>query len=144
MADFTGLLTNLPLSGQVVPRTVRDLGALLTFTAAGAATTLGADQVNPSSRGVRVTVDLTKNSGTIDVTVTISNKDLASGKYIDILSSVSLTASGTTTYTVHPDLTAAANVTAKDFIAENWRVKVVSGAGSSPNFTATIGACLLP
>ena len=144
MADFTGPDTGLPVMGQVIPRAVRDLGALLTFTAAGAATTLGTDQVNAGARGVRVTVDLTKNSGTIDVVVTIQNKDPASGKYIDMLSSVSLTASGTTTYTVHPDLAASANVIAKDFITEQWRVKVVSGAGSSPNFTATVGACLLP
>jgi hypothetical protein len=144
MADFTGLLTNLPLNEQVVPRTVRDMGALIALTAAGAGTTNGADQVNPSSRGVRVTVDLTKNSGTIDVVVTIQNKDPASGKYVDLLSSASLTGTGTTTYTVHPDLAASANVAAKDFITEQWRVKVVSGAGSSPNFTATVGACLLP
>jgi hypothetical protein len=144
MADFTGKLTDAPTSGQVLPRTVRDLGALITLTAAGAATTNSADQVNTSSRGVRVTVDLTKNSGTIDVVVKIQTKDKASGKYIDRLSSVSLTATGTTEYIVHPDIAAVNNVSALNFIGEEWRVVVVSGAGSSPNFTATVGACLLP
>ena len=144
MADFTCPDTNLPMQGRVMPHSCKDLGALITLAAAGAGTTLGADQVNTSARGVRVTVDLTKNSGTIDVVVTIQTKDKASGKYIDRLASVSLTASGTTEYTVHPDLAASANVVAQNFLGENWRVKLVSGTGSVPNFTATVGACLLP
>lgn len=144
MADFTGKLTDVPTQGQVIPRTCRDLGALITLTGAGAGTTNSDDQVNPSSRGVRVVVDLTKNSGTIDVVVTIQSKDAASGEYIDRLSSASLTATGVTEYIVHPDLTAAANSIAKNFIGEQWRVKLVSGAGASPNFDATVGACLLP
>jgi hypothetical protein len=143
MADFTGKLTDLPLSGQVVPRTTRDLGALITLTAAGAGTTNSADQENPSSRGVAVVVDITAKTGTIDLVVTIQKKDRASGKYIDVLASVSLTAVGTTVYLVHPDLTAANNTIAKDILFEVWRVKVVSGTGSSPVITATIGACIL-
>lgn len=143
MADSTGPILNLPLNEQVVPRTTRDLGALATFTAAGAGTTLSADQENPSSRGVAVVVDITAKSGTIDVVVTIQKKDRASGKYIDVLSSVSLTGTGTTVYLVHPDLTTAANSIAKDILFEVWRVKIVSGAGSTPSFTATVGACLL-
>lgn len=143
MADFTGKLTDIPLSGQVVPRTTRDLGALITLAAAGAGTTLSSDQVNPSSRGVAVIVDITAKSGTIDVVVTIQKKDSASGKYIDVLSSVSLTATGTTVYLMHPDLTAVGNSIAKDILFEVWRVKVVCGAGSTPSCTATIGAVLL-
>lgn len=143
MADFTGKLTDLPLNEQMVPRTTRDLGAILTFAAAGAGTTNSNDQVNPSSRGVAIILDITAKSGTIDVVVTIQKKDSASGKYIDVLSSVSVTATGTTVYLVHPDLTAAANSIAKDILFEQWRVKVVSGAGSTPSFTATVGAVLL-
>lgn len=144
MADFTGPLTNLPVAGQFVPRTVRDLGALISLVAAGAGTTGSADQVNPSSRGVRVTVDLTKNSGTISVVVNIYSKDVASGKYVLRLASAALTATGTTEYIVHPDIAAAANVSAQNFIGEVWKVEVVSGTGTTPNFTATVGACLIP
>lgn len=144
MADFTGRDTNLPNIGQVHPRTVKDLGALITLTAAGAGTTNSDDQVNTSSRGLRVVADLTKNSGTIDVVVKVFSKDKASGKYIERLASASLTATGVTEYIVHPDLTAAANTIAKNFIGEEWRVQVVSGAGSTPNFDLTVGACLLP
>lgn len=143
MADWTGKQKNLPLNQQVAPRNTRDLGAVLTFAAAGAGTTNSADLECISGRGVAVVVDITAKAGTIDVVVTIQKKDNASGKYIDVLASPSLTAAGTTVYTVHPDLTAAANSIAKDLMFEDWRVKVVSGAGVTPSFTATIGAHVL-
>ena len=144
MADFTGIDTNLPKLGQVNPRTVQDLGALITLTAAGAGTTTGPVQYNTSSRGMRAVVNLTKNSGTIDVTLNIYTIDKASGQAILRLASVSLTATGVTEYIVHPDLTAAANTIAKNFIGEQWRCDIVSGVGTSPVFTLTVGACLLP
>jgi len=144
MADFGIPDPNIPLLGRVMPHTCKDLSALITLTAAGAGTTNSSDQVNTSSRGVKVTLDLTKNSGTIDVVVKIQTKDAASGKYIDRLSSASKTATGTFEYIVHPDLAASANVIAQDFIGANWRVQVVSGAGTNPNFDCTVSACLLP
>lgn len=144
MADFGANPDSLPQLGQVNPRTVRDVGSLISLTAAGAGTTTGAVQYNTSSRGVRVVANLTKNSGTIDVTINIYSIDKATGQAILRLASVSLTASGVTEYIVHPDLTAAANTIAKNFLGEQWRVDVVSGAGTTPNFTLTVGACLLP
>lgn len=144
MADFTGSRSNLPIMGQVFPRTNDDLGAAITLTAAGAATTNSADLINTSSRGVRVVADLTKTSGTIDVVVKIFSKDRASGEYIERLASVSLTATGVTEYIVHPELAAANNTIAKNFIGEVFKVQVVSGAGSSPVFDLTVGVCLLP
>lgn len=144
MADFTQKDTQLPVMGQMMPRTCKDLGALLTFIDAGAGTTDSADQVNTSSRGVRVVVDITEKTGTIDVVATIQSKDKASGKYISRLSSASLTAVGTVELTVHPDLADSSNVADQGFLGEEWRVRVVSGTGSTPVFTATVGACLLP
>jgi len=145
MADFTGRVTDAPVQGQNYPRTNRDLAsAAITLAGAGAGTTNSDDLYNTSSRGVRVVCKLTKNSGTIDVVVKIFSKDRATGEYIERLASASLTASGTTEYIVHPELTAANNTIAKNFIGEVFKVQVVSGAGSSPNFDATIGVCLLP
>ena len=144
MADFSGPEINTSQLGQVYTRTNRDLGALITLTSAGAGTTNSDLQYNTGGRGVSVVVDLTKNSGTIDVVVTIQTYDPAGANYIDRLSSVSLTATGVTEYIVHPDLTAAANSITKNFIREQWRVQLVSGAGVSPNFTCTVGACTLP
>lgn len=144
MADFVGPRTNYPDQRQVTPRTNFDLGALLTLTAQGAGTLLSADQVNPGSRGVMVVCNISAKTGTIDLTITIQRKDPASGVYTDLLSTVSLTGTGTTTLIVSPDLTASANSIAQTFLGENWRVKAVSGAGSSPSITATISACLIP
>ena len=150
--DFSNPHREAPLTSQVLPRTVFDLGAsLVTLTAAGAGTTYSTDstqrkknEVNTSSRGLRLVVKLTKNSGTIDVVVTIQSYDKATGEYIDRLASASLTATGVTELIVHPDLTGAANSIAKNFLGEEWRVKVVSGAGASPNFDLSVGGCYLP
>ena len=148
MADFTGPDTDLPIIGQFKPRTVKQIGAVLSLTAQGAGTVLSSTargrEKNTSSRGVRATVVIADKTGTIDVVVTIRRYDRASGTYIDMLSSVSLTADGTTTYTVHPDLTASNNVIAKDFIGEEFDVKLVSGTGSTPVFNCTVGIELLP
>lgn len=148
MADFTGNVTDAPVMGQVYPRTVRDLGAVLSLTAQGAGTVLSSTargrEKNTSSRGVRATIVIANKSGTIAAVFTIRRYDRASGTYIDMLSSSSLTADGTTVLTVHPDLAVAANSIAKDFIGEEFDVKLVSGAGSTPSFDATVGIELLP
>lgn len=148
MADFTGPVTNLPVAGQFYPRTVRNLGAVLTLTNQGAGTVLSSTargrEQNLSSRGVRVTIVITAKTGTIDAVFTIRRYDPASGTFIDMLSTASLTGTGTTTLTVHPDLTGASNSIAKDFIGEEFDIKLVSGTGSSPSFTATVGVELLP
>ena len=148
MADFTGSLANMPVQGQFYPRTVRNLGAVLTLTNQGAGTVLSSTargrEQNLSSRGVRVTIVITAKTGTIDAVFTIRRYDPASGTFIDLLSTASLTGTGTTTLTVHPDLTGASNSIAKDFIGEEFDIKLVSGTGSSPSFTATVGAELLP
>lgn len=121
-----------------------DLGTVLTATAQGAGTQTTGDLLNPWSAGVRVVVDITAKTGTIDVTCNIYSKDRASGKRILRLASVSLTATGTTEYIVHPALTAAANTIAKNFITELFQVDLVHGAGTTPATTATVGVCLLP
>lgn len=121
----------------------RNLPALVTLTAAGAGTTDSPDQDNPGGRGVVVVADITASSGTIAVTVAIQGKDAASGKYYTLLTSASLTGTGTTVLTVYPGLTAAANVTVTNVLPATWRVRVVSGAGVTPSVTMTVGACIL-
>lgn len=121
-----------------------DLGTLITATAQGAGTQTSGDFNNPWAAGIRVIVDITAKTGTIDVVCNIYSKDRASGKYILRLASASLTGIGTTEYIVHPTLTAAANSIAKNFIGEVFKVELVHGAGTTPATTATVGACLLP
>lgn len=128
-------------------RAVRDIGEVLRFTAAGAGTSYSStarkNEINRASRGVRLTMVISAKSGTIDVVATIRRYDRASGTYIDMLSTASVTAAGTTVLTIHPDLTTAANSILKDLIGDEFDVKVVSGAGSSPSFTGTVGIELL-
>lgn len=124
--------------------TCNDLGAIIISTAQGAGTQTSGDIANGWSAGIRVVVDITAKTGTIDVTCNIYSKDRASGKYILRLASASLTGTGTTEYIVHPALTAAANTIAKNFIGEVFKVELVHGAGTTPATTATVGACLLP
>lgn len=151
MGDFTNPHRQSGIQYQVLPRTNYDLGALITLTAQGAGTVLstastqrGQREINTSSRGVRVDVNIANKSGTIDVVVTIRRYSKALAAFIDLLASVSLTANGTTTYVVHPEVAGAANVIVSDFLGEEWDIKVVCGAGSTPAADITVGACLLP
>lgn len=140
MPDFAGN-RNAPQLGQVCNNV--DLGAVITLTAAGAGTTNSPDLTNNGGRGLVATLDITAKSGTIDVVVNIQIKDQASGKYTTLLASASKTAVSTTRLVVYPTITASANLIAQDVINEVFRVQVVSGAGSTPSFTATVGVCIL-
>lgn len=145
MADFTVPRDQIPVTAQVVPQTCYDFKtAIITATAQGAGTQTSGDLVNPSSSGIRVTLDITAKTGTVDVVCNIYQKDPASGKYTLLLASASKTATGTTILTVHPALTGSANLIGKDFIGAVFKVELVHGAGSTPATTATVGACLLP
>lgn len=143
--DFSDPLRQSSIGkGQVLPRNNCDLGALITATAQGAGTLSSGDLKNPSGRGIRVVLDITAKSGTIDVVVNIYSKDPASGKYLLRLASASKTATGTTELVVHPDMGAeTANLVAQQFLGEDFKVEAVNGAGSTPSATYTVGACLL-
>lgn len=143
MGDFSDPLRQAPITHQVLPRQNYDLGALITATAQGAGTLSSGDLRNPAARGIRVVLDITAKSGTIDVVVNIYAKDQASGKYTLLLASASKTTTGTTVLLVHPDLTGSANLIAKDLLGDVFKVEAVNGAGSTPSATYTVGACLL-
>ena len=145
MADFTQADNAIPLLGGVVVRLNKDLGSdpLLALTAKGAGTVNGTTQINAASRGVRATINITGTSGTISAVFDIEALDPASGVWTALLTSAALTGNGTTILTVHPDLAASANVIAQNLVGEQFRVKLVSGTGSTPSFNCTVGLCLL-
>lgn len=145
MADFTGPDNGLPMIGSVVARFNKDLGAdpALTLTGKGAGTFNGSDLVNAMGRGVRVTTTLSGVTGTISVVVNIQIKDQASGAYTTVLSSAALIANGSNVLLVHPNIAASANAIAQNAMSEIFRVQLVSGAGSTPNFNSVVGVCLL-
>ncbi len=105
-------------------------------------TTQTIDIVNTSSRGIQVVLDTTVNAAG-SLVVTIDYYDPASGKLINLLTGAAVTGVATNTYSVHPNLAAAANVTvAKVTPVGTIRVKVT--AGNSNNVTYSLGIAFLP
>lgn len=136
---MAGTPNGAPAGGQIA----QDLGAAIMHTAASTGTT-GVDIANTSHKGVKVVVDVTAISGTSPtLVVTIEGKDAASGKYYTLLASASLTATGTTVYTVYPGVAVTANVSASDVLPKTFRVRSTIG-GTTPSVTATVGVTMLP
>lgn len=117
--------------------------ALVTLTAAGAGTTDSADQTNYYGRGLQLGIDISAKTGTIAVTVEVQGRDPASGKYYSLCKTASLTSAAFTLLTVYPGTTAAANSVCNVPLPETWRVEVVSGTGSTPSVTLTVGASVI-
>lgn len=119
-----------------------DKGAIVTLAASGISQN-SADQSNVNGRGVQVVVDITAISGTsAALVVKIQGKDRASGKYYDLLTSASLTATGTTLLTVYPNAPATANVSTPQPLPAVWRLALTI-TGTTPSVTATLGANLI-
>lgn len=81
--------------------------------------------------------DTTAGTATIDVTPKIQGYDSVSGKYYDILTGAAITAVGTTVLRIHPDLTASANLIAKDMLP--FKYKFVMTHGDAVAATYTVG-----
>lgn len=144
MADFTRP-DQAPVVGRVIADSSRDIGAVITGTAQGAGTVNSGRLYNTGgARGVRVTLNISAKTGTIDVVVNIYSVDVASGVRTLRLASASKTAAGLTELLVTPDIAASANVIAQNYIGDQFEVDVVHGAGSTPATTYTVGVCLLP
>jgi len=116
---------------------------LVTLTAAGAGTTDSPDQVNYFGRGVQLGINISAKTGTISVTVAVQGKDAASGAYYPICTSAALTAAAFTNMTVYPGITAVTNLACPYPLPATWRVEVVSGTGTTPAVTLTIGASII-
>lgn len=82
------------------------------------------------ARGLFVIIDVTVNAGTAgSVQVNINFKDPASGKYILLLASATLSAVATIVLRISPELTASANLIAKDLIPETLQIVATGGNG---------------
>lgn len=101
---------------------------------------------NLNHLGVQLVVDVTAETAggsTHTIVVTIQGKDPASGKYYTLLESASITATGTTLLTVHPGVTASANVAASHVLPRTWRVLVTHTADGESDMTYSVGANLV-
>lgn len=117
--------------------------ALITLVAAGAGTTNSDDQLNLYGKGVQLGVNISAKTGTISVVVNMQGKDVASGQYYTICSTAALTSAAFTLLTVYPGTTASANVDCNAPLPTAWRAQVVSGTGSTPAVTLTVGASVI-
>lgn len=111
--------------------------------AAAAGTFNSADLQNVYYKGGVFVANISAKSGTIAVVVNVQGKDLASGQYYTIASTASLTGTGATVLTLYPGTTAASNTVVNLPLPATWRIQVVSGTGSTPSVTMTVGASLI-
>jgi hypothetical protein len=103
-------------------------------SAARTATVTSADITATAGQGVVVVLDVTAGS-TLSLTVAIQRKDVASGKYVTVLTGAAVTGVSTNTYKVYPGLTAAANLTVNDVITGTFRVVVTHGNATSATYS---------
>lgn len=135
-ADKIGQLGYPPVSGAVYPSALTGVNAV----------TVNTDDITcpPGTAGVLVTVDITGVANTPSVVFTVQNKDRISGKYVDVLSSAAKTGAGTFTLSVHPALTAVANVASSALLSDIFRLKAVGGASAGATMTFSAAAVLVP
>lgn len=109
--------------------------ATLTAQAAGSGNT--PDYENLYGQSLHLFINVTAVTGSI--TVSIDEKDPASGLYRSILASAAISSTGLTRLSVNPGGTVTANVSANDFLPRTWRVSWTIATGPA---TATIGASI--
>lgn len=106
-----------------------------------------ADQVMEGwqGKGVRLYVDVTAVAGTPTLDIKVQGLDQASGDYYDIPGAAfpQITAVVTDILTVYPGIAETANETVSDVLPKTWRVVATIG-GTTPSFTFSLGACIIP
>ena len=127
---LTSILTGLPAN------TDNTLIASAPFTT----TQTGADQTNPTGKGLQVVLDMTV-VGTGSVTLEIDGKDSVSGKYYALLVGTAVVTNVTNVYRVYPGLVAVANAVANDILPKTWRIKVTANNANSATYS--VGASVI-
>jgi hypothetical protein len=94
--------------------------------------------VPPGTRGVLVVVDATAVTATPSVVVTIRGLDPASGKTVDLLVSAAIASVTTRVLRVHPELTASANLIAKDVVPNLIQIACVHADADSITYSVGI------
>lgn len=82
-------------------------------------------------------INVTASAATPSVVFTIAGVDPGSDSAYTILASVAITGAGQTVLRIHPDLTAAANTIAKDFLPQN--LKVTATHADADSITYSVG-----
>lgn len=108
-----------------------------------AATGQGDAVVNANGSGGVFYINVSTVSGTAPTLgVTIQGQDPVSGQWVNIGSTANITAAGLTVLSIHPSLTAAANVAIATMLPRTLRAIWAIG-GTTPSFTFSVGAALV-
>jgi len=89
-------------------------------------------------RGAHILLDATSITSTPSVVATIDGYDYGSDTWYNILTGVAVTTAVFNIYKVHPDLTAVANLVAKDGLPYLWRVVLTHGDTDSITYTLAV------
>ena len=105
------------------------------------ATANGSDIINYNHRGAHVVLNYSTGGTSNLIMMNVQGKDPLTGVYYNIVSTVTLSATGSAAYMIYPGVTAAAAAAvvssggANGVIPRTWRVQVVqSGTSLTANF----------
>ena len=90
--------------------------------------------------GIQVIINVTAIAVTPSVVPTIDGFDPLSETWYNLLTGSAITGTGQTVLRVHPELTAAANLTAKDFLPNRYRVVMTHGDADSITYSVGINS----
>ena len=90
--------------------------------------------------GVQIIIEVTAIAATPSVVPTIDGFDPLSGVFYNILTGAAITGTGTTVLRIHPELAAAANLTAKDFLPETYRIVMTHADADSITYSVGINS----
>lgn len=91
-------------------------------------------------KGVQIIIDVTAASATPSVVPTIDGYDPLSDSWYNLLTGAAITGTGTTVLRIHPDLTAAANLIAKDFLPRTYRIVMTHADADSITYSVNINS----
>lgn len=91
-------------------------------------------------KGIQVIIDVTAITDTPSVVPTIDGFDPLSASWYNILTGAAIVATGTTVLRVHPEIVAAANLTAQDFLPERYRVVMTHADADSITYTVGVNS----
>lgn len=117
-------------------RTNEDRGAVITAVAAttGAAS---ADLTNYNARGVVVCINITSGTG-LAITCLVKGKDAGGGVYQTLITSTSLTTTGTVFLTVYPGVTVATNLAVSAPVPRVFSVNTTHGNATAATYTVGV------
>lgn len=108
-----------------------------------AARTATPDNVEISDRevkGIQVVINTTASSSTPSVVPTIDGYDFLSDTWYNILTASAITGAGAVVLRVHPELLAAANLTAQDFLPARYRIVMTHADTDSITYSVSINS----